>query len=148
MLALPRFGCVNVHGSLLPRHRGAAPVAAAILAGDAQTGVSIMLMDVGVDTGPVLATAGLPIRAEDTTGSLTGKLADLGADLLARTLPGWLNGAFVPWPQPAVGATSAPRDREGRGGDPVGRAGQPDRAPCARGTARGRRPTPPGRDNG
>ncbi len=109
VLDLPRFGCVNVHGSLLPRHRGAAPVAAAILAGDAQTGVTIMLMDAGVDTGPILSTAAIPIAADETTGTLTGKLAGLGARLLVETLPRWLAGEIAPQPQPATGATFAPR---------------------------------------
>lgn len=109
VLDLPRFGCVNVHGSLLPRHRGAAPIAAAILAGDAETGVSIMLMDAGVDTGPVLSTAALPVAPDDTTGTLTPKLAALGADLLTATLPRWLRGEITPQPQPTEGATLAPR---------------------------------------
>jgi methionyl-tRNA formyltransferase len=109
VLDIPLHGCVNVHGSLLPKHRGAAPIAAAILAGDAEAGISIMLMDAGVDTGPVLSTAALPIAEEDTTGTLTGKLAVLGADLLARTLPAWLNNAVAPQPQPEEGATYAPR---------------------------------------
>lgn len=115
-LDLPRFGCVNVHGSLLPRHRGAAPIAAAILAGDAEAGVSIMLMDARVDTGPVLSTAALPIAADDTTGTLTGKLAALGAGLLADTLPRWLHGQIAPQPQPTEGANFAPRilKEEGR----------------------------------
>jgi len=109
VLDLPRYGCVNVHGSLLPRHRGAAPIAAAILAGDKEAGISIMLMDAGVDTGPALATAAIPIAADDTTGTLTAKLADLGADLLIRTLPGYLRGDIRPQPQPDAGATYAPR---------------------------------------
>jgi methionyl-tRNA formyltransferase len=109
VLDLPRFGCVNVHGSLLPRHRGAAPIAAAILAGDAEAGVSIMLMDAGVDTGPVLGTAALPIAPNDTTASLTAKLARLGAELLIATLPRYLAGEIVPQPQPGVGASYAPR---------------------------------------
>lgn len=108
VLDLPRFGCVNVHGSLLPRHRGAAPIAAAILAGDAETGISIMLMDAGVDTGPVLSSASLSIAADDTTGTLTGKLAHLGAGLLTATLPAWLAGALAPQPQ-GEGATFCPR---------------------------------------
>ena len=86
VLDLPRFGCINVHGSVLPRWRGAAPIAAAILAGDVEAGVSIMRMDAGVDTGPTLSAAYLPIAADDTTGTLTPKLAVLGADLLVRTL--------------------------------------------------------------
>jgi methionyl-tRNA formyltransferase len=113
VLDLPRFGCVNVHGSLLPRHRGAAPIAAAILAGDAETGVSIMLMDAGVDTGPVLDTAALPIAPDDTTGALTAKLARLGGELLIATLPPYLAGEIDPQPQPTDGATYAPRlDKE------------------------------------
>lgn len=113
VLDLPRHGCVNVHGSLLPRQRGAAPIAAAILAGDAEAGITLMLMDAGVDTGPMLASAALPIAPDDTTGSLTVKLADLGADLLVRMLPGWLNGDLAPRPQPEAGATYAPRiDKE------------------------------------
>lgn len=116
VLDLPRFGCVNVHGSLLPRHRGAAPIAAALLAGDAAAGISIMLMDAGVDTGPVLSAAAIPIAADDTTGTLTGRLAALGADLLADTLPCWLRGEITPQPQPDEGANFAPRilKEEGR----------------------------------
>jgi methionyl-tRNA formyltransferase len=109
VLDLPRFGCVNVHGSVLPRWRGAAPIAAAILAGDVETGISMMLADAGVDTGPVLSAAYLPIGPDDTTGMLTGKLAELGADLLMRTLPRWLAGELRPQPQPKEGATYAPR---------------------------------------
>lgn len=109
VLDLPRFGCVNVHGSLLPRHRGAAPIAAAILAGDAEAGVSIMLMDAGVDTGPVLSTAALPVAADDTTAALTPRLAALGAALLVETLPAHLRGDIRPQPQTEAGATYAPR---------------------------------------
>ncbi len=109
VLDLPRFGCVNVHGSLLPRHRGAAPIAAAILAGDTEAGISIMLMDAGVDTGPVLSTAALAIAAEDTTGTLTPRLAALGAGLLIETLPAYLRGDIQPRPQGDTGATYAPR---------------------------------------
>ena len=109
VLDLPRFGCINVHGSVLPRWRGAAPIAAAILAGDVEAGVSIMRMDAGVDTGPMLSAAYLPIAADDTTGTLTPKLANLGADLLVRTLPRWFSGELTPMPQPEEGATYAPR---------------------------------------
>lgn len=109
VLDLPPFGCINVHGSLLPRHRGAAPIAAAILAGDAVAGISIMKMDAGVDTGPTLSAAYLPIAPDDTTGTLTAKLAELGADLLARTLPRWLAATFPAMPQPEEGASYAPR---------------------------------------
>jgi methionyl-tRNA formyltransferase len=109
VLDLPRFGCINVHGSVLPRWRGAAPIAAAILAGDVEAGVSIMRMDAGVDTGPMLSATYLPIAADDTTGTLTPKLASLGADLLVRTLPRWLAGEITAHPQPEEGATWAPR---------------------------------------
>jgi methionyl-tRNA formyltransferase len=116
VLALPPRGCINIHGSLLPKHRGAAPIAAAILAGDAETGVSIMLMDAGVDSGPVLSRVAIPISDDDTTGTLTARLADLGAELLISTLPGWLEGRATPEPQPATGASYAPRieKRDGR----------------------------------
>ncbi len=109
VLSLPPHGCVNVHASLLPRHRGAGPIAAAILAGDEVTGVTIMLMDQGMDTGPVLAQAEERIQACDTTGSLTGRLAELGARLLADTLPRWLGGQIAPQPQDSSQATFAPR---------------------------------------
>ena len=109
VLDLPRFGCINVHGSVLPRWRGAAPIAAAILAGNVEAGVSIMRMDAGVDTGPTLSAAYLPIAADDTTGTLTPKLASLGADLLVRTLPRWLAGKLALNQQPEEGVTYAPR---------------------------------------
>lgn len=109
VLALPPKGCINIHGSLLPKHRGAAPIVAAILAGDEETGVSIMLMDAGVDTGPVLSRAAIPISDDDTTGTLTARLADQGAELLISTLPGWLEGTATPELQPSIGASYAPR---------------------------------------
>jgi methionyl-tRNA formyltransferase len=109
LLDLPAHGCINVHGSLLPRHRGAAPIAAAILAGDTTAGISVMRMDAGLDTGPVLAKAALPILPDDTTGSLTSRLATLGADLLVATLPGWLRGETPLFPQDDSLATYAPR---------------------------------------
>jgi len=99
ILDIPRFGCLNVHPSLLPKHRGASPVAAAILAGDEVTGVSIMLMDKGMDTGPVLAQQEAPVLPQDTTGSLTVRLAQIGAQLLMATLPLWLAGDITPQPQ-------------------------------------------------
>jgi methionyl-tRNA formyltransferase len=104
VLEIPGFGTVNVHPSLLPRHRGASPVAAAILAGDGFCGVSIMLLDAGLDTGPVLTRAQIPISAGDTTGSLEGKLALLGASLLAEVLANW-PGGLQPRPQDEAGAT-------------------------------------------
>jgi methionyl-tRNA formyltransferase len=109
LLDLPPHGCVNVHASLLPRHRGAAPIAAAILAGDAETGVTIMQMDVGLDTGPMLAQRAEPIRPDDTTASLTERLAHIGAELLIETLPGYLAGALEPQAQDDALATYAPQ---------------------------------------
>lgn len=108
VLDLPPFGCVNVHASLLPRWRGAAPIQAAILHGDPQTGVTIMRMDPGVDTGGILSQQATPIQPDDTAGSLAERLAALGAGLLLVTLPGYLNGEIQPQPQPDETATYAP----------------------------------------
>jgi methionyl-tRNA formyltransferase len=105
VLELPPHGCINVHASLLPRWRGAAPVQAAILAGDQVTGSTIMRMDPGMDTGPILAQAALAIQPNDTGGALTARLALQGADLLAETLPAWLAGQIAPQPQDADLAT-------------------------------------------
>jgi methionyl-tRNA formyltransferase len=107
VLAVPRLGCVNVHFSLLPRWRGAAPVERAILAGDERSGVTTMLMDEGLDTGDILSEEIVPIRDDDTTGSLTGRLAGIGAPLLVRTLNELDDGEVVPRRQPADGATYA-----------------------------------------
>jgi methionyl-tRNA formyltransferase len=96
VLALARFGSINVHASLLPAYRGASPIAAALLDGCSETGVSIMLMDEGMDTGPVLAQARQPINATDTTPTLSQRLAEQGAQLLVETLPGWLAGTLPP----------------------------------------------------
>jgi methionyl-tRNA formyltransferase len=96
ILALPKFGCLNVHPSLLPKYRGASPVATAILQGEEVTGVTIMLLDAGMDTGPILNQKEMPISAEDTTGSLTAKLAQIGAQLLMETLPLWLDEQIKP----------------------------------------------------
>ncbi len=116
VLALPPHGCVNVHASLLPRWRGAAPIQAAILAGDSETGVTIMKMDQGVDTGAMLSQRAIPIGAEDTAGALFGKLSRLGADLLIETLPRYLAGELQPQPQDESKATYAPmlKKEEGR----------------------------------
>src|SRR5215213_7150034 len=92
VLDLPRFGCLNVHASLLPRWRGAAPINAAILYGDEETGVTIMQMDVGLDTGPMLAKQSLRLSADDTAGSVTEALSHLGARLLIETLSEYLSG--------------------------------------------------------
>ena len=108
VLQLPRYGCLNVHASLLPRWRGAAPIAAAILHGDQQTGVTIMKMDEGIDTGPILRQRVIPIFEQDTTQSLSQRLAVEGADLLIETLPDYLNGKCEPIPQDDSQATYAP----------------------------------------
>jgi methionyl-tRNA formyltransferase len=107
VLDIPAHGCINIHPSLLPRYRGASPVAAAILGGDEFTGVSIMLMDRGLDTGPVLAQAQIPILPQDTTGSLTAKLSHIGAQLVLDVLPRWLKGELEPQPQDESRATSS-----------------------------------------
>lgn len=108
VLDLPPLGCLNVHASLLPRWRGAAPISAAILAGDALTGVTIMRMDAGVDTGPILSQRTEAIRPDDTTATLSQRLAMLGAELLIETLPGYLSGEIRPQPQDDALATYAP----------------------------------------
>jgi len=108
VIDLPKYGCINVHASLLPRWRGAAPIQAAILAGDTWTGVTIMRMDAGVDTGPVLSQRGIPIMADDTAGFISQRLAALGAELLIETLPDYLSGEIQPHPQIETGATYAP----------------------------------------
>jgi methionyl-tRNA formyltransferase len=99
VLDIPQYGCINIHPSLLPRFRGASPVAAAILAGDEFTGVSITLMDTGLDTGPILTRAQISISAFDTTGSLTVKLSQVAARILLEVLPCWLRGELTPQPQ-------------------------------------------------
>jgi len=104
-LDLPARGCLNVHASLLPRWRGASPIAAAIREGDEQTGVTIMLMDEGLDTGAIVSARATSIGAEETTGALTTRLATLGADLLLETLPDWLAGRITPMAQEEARAT-------------------------------------------
>lgn len=108
ILDLPPHGCLNVHASLLPRHRGAAPVSAAILAGDAESGITIMQMDEGLDTGPIIRQRSLPLTGCETTGSLTASLAQLGADLLIPTMEEWSAGHLKPQPQADSSATYAP----------------------------------------
>jgi methionyl-tRNA formyltransferase len=108
VLDLPAHGCINVHASLLPRWRGAAPINAAILHGDEETGITIMKMDVGLDTGPILTQRSIRLTREDTAGSVFEKLSQLGADLLIETLPDYLSGKIQPVPQPEEGSTYAP----------------------------------------
>lgn len=107
VLGMPAHGCINVHASLLPRWRGAAPIQAAILHGDQETGVSIMRMDAGIDTGPVYRKQALKIRSDDTAASLSQHLSKLGADVLLDTLPGILDGSLSPHTQDNSQATYA-----------------------------------------
>ena len=107
VLDIPRLGCVNLHASLLPRWRGAAPVERALLAGDETTGVTVMLMDEGLDTGPMLLQRSTAIGASDTGGSLREKLAALGAPLVLEALKGLAAGTLRPQPQPTEGVTYA-----------------------------------------
>jgi len=112
VLAVPPAGCINVHASLLPRWRGAAPVQHALLAGDAETGVTLMQMDAGVDTGGILLARTCPVRPDDTAGSLTGRLARIGAEALAEAMTGLAAGRIAPRPQDESAATLAPRIRK------------------------------------
>ncbi len=96
VLDQPRYGTLNIHASLLPKYRGVSPIPAAILQGDKETGVTIMLIDAGIDTGPTLLERSIPIAEDDTTGSLTLKLAELGARALLEAFPLWR--AYTPWP--------------------------------------------------
>lgn len=108
VLVVPPSGSVNVHASLLPRHRGAAPIQWAIASGDEQTGVCLMKMDAGMDTGPIISCLETPIGAEEGFPSLHDRLAQLGYELLRRDLPRYLSGELRPRPQPAEGVTMAP----------------------------------------
>lgn len=108
LLDLPQFGSINVHASLLPRWRGAAPIQAAIHAGDSDTGVTIMKMDPGLDTGPILSQRRTSIHSSDTGGSLSERLADLGAELLLETISGYISGEIQPYEQDGSKATYAP----------------------------------------
>ena len=105
VLDLPRHGALNLHPSLLPRHRGASPIPAAILEGDAETGVTLMRMDEGLDTGPIVATRRVALGGDETAPELEGLLAELGAELLVATLPAWVAGRIDATPQAESGAT-------------------------------------------
>lgn len=107
-LNLPRLGCLNLHASLLPRWRGASPIQAALLAGDDETGITLMKMDPGMDTGPILAQTRLPILPDDTGGSLFEKLSQRAAQFALETLPAYLAGELSETPQPSSGVTYAP----------------------------------------
>ena len=107
ILDLPRYGCLNVHTSLLPKYRGAAPIQWAIADGEPETGVTIMQMDAGLDTGPILALRRTPILPTDDSQILHDRLAQLGAELLVETIPAYVAGEIQPQPQPAEGSTYA-----------------------------------------
>jgi len=115
VLEFPRYGCINVHASLLPRWRGAAPINAAILAGDEETGVTIMQMDVGLDTGAMLSKRSIRLTTTDTAGSVTQAVSTLGADLLLETLPRWIAGEIQPQAQDDTLATYAPMMKKEEG---------------------------------
>jgi methionyl-tRNA formyltransferase len=109
LLSAPPHGCINLHASLLPRWRGVSPVQFALLHGDTWTGVTIMRMDAGVDTGPIYAQRAVPILPDETAGDLAAKLSGLGADLLVHTLRRLEAGKITPQPQDEVGAVYAPK---------------------------------------
>lgn len=107
LLDVPRFGCLNVHTSLLPKYRGAAPIQWSILNGDPETGVTIMKMNAGLDTGDIVATERTPIRSDDNSQTLHDRLAKIGGTLLAQVMPDYVTGKITPQPQPEQGSTYA-----------------------------------------
>ena len=109
ILAIPKYGCLNLHASLLPKHRGASPIQSAIAAGDKTSGVTLMKMDSGLDTGPIIAQTKLNIATDETGESLHDKLARLSAKTLLQYLPGYLTGKLTPQPQAENQATYAPK---------------------------------------
>lgn len=115
VLDIPRHGSINIHGSLLPRWRGAAPIHAAIREGDDETGITIMLMDAGLDTGPMLSKRTTPIHPDDTAQTVHDRLAVLGAELLIDTLPRYFSGEISPQAQPDEGVTYAPQIKKEEG---------------------------------
>ncbi len=115
VLALPRLGCLNIHGSLLPRWRGAAPIQRAIEAGDAETGITLMQMDAGLDTGPMLLAQATPIAPDDSAASLHDRLAAIGAQLVLRGLQAAQAGTLQPEPQPAAGVSYAHKIEKAEG---------------------------------
>ena len=108
ILDLPPKGCLNVHGSLLPKYRGAAPIQWAVINGESETGVTTMVMDAGLDTGAILEQAVMPISAEDTAGDVAGRMAEVGGGLLVSTLKKWVVGTIAPQEQNESQATLAP----------------------------------------
>lgn len=125
LINAPPLGTLNVHASLLPRHRGPAPIEWSILSGDRETGVTIMQMDAGVDTGPILAQQRVAVAPDTGAGPLEGQLAAIGGRLMVRTLADLAGGRITPAPQPVQGATHAPRLRSEDGKlDPATMSGQ------------------------
>lgn len=112
LLDLPRLGCINVHTSLLPKYRGAGPIQWAILNGESETGVTIMKMDAGLDTGDILTQEHTQIEESDTAETLYNRLAEMGAELAARTIPAYARGEIAPRPQPTEGVSYAPKIRK------------------------------------
>ena len=112
VLDVPRLGCWNIHASLLPRWRGAAPIQRAILAGDSVTGITIMQMDAGLDTGPMLLVREVPIAPSESAGELHDRLSRVGADAIVAAVSGWQAGGLVATPQPGDGATYAAKLRK------------------------------------
>jgi methionyl-tRNA formyltransferase len=115
ILDLPRFGCLNVHTSLLPKYRGAAPIQRAILDGQTETGVTIMKMDAGLDTGAILTQEKTPIQPEDNSQTLHDRLARIGAELLVRTISEYAAGKIQPRPQPCEGVSHAAKIKKSDG---------------------------------
>jgi methionyl-tRNA formyltransferase len=115
ILELPKFGCLNVHTSLLPKYRGAAPIQWAIANGETETGVTVMQMDAGLDTGPIISQRRTPILPEDDSVTLHDRLAQLGAELLVETIPDFVAGKIPPQPQPAEGVSHAPKIKKEEG---------------------------------
>ena len=115
ILELPRHGCLNVHTSLLPKYRGASPIQSAILNDEAETGVTIMQMDAGLDTGDILTQVATPIRAEDNSQTLHDRLAQLGAELLVATISEYVAGKISPRPQPAAGVSHCAKIKKSDG---------------------------------
>jgi methionyl-tRNA formyltransferase len=109
LLAIPKHGCINLHTSLLPKYRGAAPIQWALINGEQETGVTIMKMDAGLDTGDILAQEPVAIAPDDDSRTLHDRLARLGSELLVKTIPGYIAGRITPRPQPAEGVSYAPR---------------------------------------
>jgi methionyl-tRNA formyltransferase len=108
ILDLPDYGCLNLHASILPHYRGAAPIPAAILNGDAETGITLMMMERGLDTGPIVAVAKTPIEPTDTTETVTARLAEIGARLAADKIPDLIAGRIECYPQPAEATAVRP----------------------------------------